>query len=106
MSTTPPQMPETPTLERVRRVSEKSQAIGEFLEWLQDRGYTLAVPSSRRREGHQECLEPAVVSRNALLHRFFGIDEEQESRERESLLEHMRELTEFNQSKSKQEKTR
>ena len=82
--------PDTPTLDRIHQLHQQSEAVGEFIEWLGLEGYTIAVPSGRRNEGHRDCLDPAIVNRNDLLHRFFGISQEQEDAEREMVLEHLR----------------
>ena len=87
-----PQRPRTPALDRIHLVHEQSQKVGEFMDWLAERGYTIAVESSARNEGHRNCLEPAIINRNRLLHEFFEVDGDEEARERDLVLAYMREL--------------
>lgn len=82
------EMPPTPMLDRMKAVRERTQAIGEFLEWLQSRGYVLCS----RTEG--ECPDipylPAAKSTEELLAEYFGIDLDAAERERRAVLEWVR----------------
>lgn len=79
-----PARPATPELERMSAVSDESQRIGEFLDWL--------VAHSRivlaRYRGDQ--LVPDYTDINALLAQYFKIDLDKIEKERRALLEHMR----------------
>ncbi len=90
--TNPGNPPDTPVLDRIRKIGQQGQAVGEFIEWLALEGYWIAAPSNMKYEGHQDCLEPAIVSRNGLINRFFGIDQQQETAEREAMLEYVRNI--------------
>ena len=103
MSNQPENPPATPVLDRIREIRQQSQAVGKFLEWLENEGYTLAVPSNRNYDGRPYCLNPAIVNRKDLLYQFFEIDQEQENAELEAILEYFRSLQ---KQKDEQEKTR
>lgn len=81
-------MPQTPMLDKMKAVKKWSQAIGEFLDWLQSRGYILC----RRAEGEQPHVPymPAVVSVETLLAEYFEVDLEAAERERRAVLEYVR----------------
>lgn len=73
----------TPECERMAAVREKSQAIGEFLEWLrEEKGWTIA-----EEYGNSDRLLPVRYSTEALLAEFFGIDLNKVERERRAILE-------------------
>lgn len=75
-----PGMPET---ERMVAVSERSQPIGEFLEWLGlQQGYLLARFADD--EEGELIAEPMRIER--LLAQYFGIDLDRMDRERHRLL--------------------
>jgi inorganic triphosphatase YgiF len=78
-------MPPTPMLDRMKAVRERSQAIGEFLERLQSRGYVLC----RWAEGRQAEIPwlPAAESVEELLAEYFGIGPNAAERERQAVLE-------------------
>lgn len=102
-------MTQTPELERLYAVKEKSQVIGEFLEWLQhgrEQRVLLAAwhehtdgcyaESDVDRVGHTTCETnenfPVVlhVSINRLLAEYFKIDLDKVEREKLALLEEIR----------------
>lgn len=62
-----------PEHEKLRLVSEKSQACGEFLDWLIERGW--------------EPREGGSANVRKLLAEFFEIDQELLEREKEHMLE-------------------
>lgn len=95
--------PETPTLDRMRELKVKSQAIGEFLEWLQHNGVQLMFyhEHSERCEdedGDQMCglsedsLMPEHRGIERLLADFFEIDLKKVEEERTALLDWQRAL--------------
>lgn len=81
-------MPPTPMLDKMRAVRERSQAIGEFLEWLQGKGYILCR-RTRGEEMHFPYL-PAGKSIEELLAEFFEVDLDVAERERRTVLEYVR----------------
>ena len=102
----------TPECDKMLAVQEKSQAIGEFLEWLQSgeveqnlpmkRSIFLAAYRVKCEDRHGEMLEegdwtlsdvyidPYTYSTERLLAEFFGIDLEKAEKEKRALLEEMR----------------
>lgn len=84
-----------PECEKLLKFSKKSQMIGEFLEWLRNtKEITLA------RWDKDECdfcrteddvLVPAYDATEKLLAEFFGIDMDKVEKERQQLLEELRE---------------
>lgn len=79
-------------IEKALAVKEKSQAIGEFLEWAQSEGYFLASWQhfgNPEPEGHDRL----VTSRNTIhqwLAEFFEIDQDKIEKERQALLNEIR----------------
>ena len=73
-----------PEHEKLHAVREQSQAIGEFLEWVNtEKGWMLGVYEGER-------MYPASYSINALLAEFFGIDPDLLEREKRAMLESLR----------------
>lgn len=79
-------------IEKALAVKEKSQAIGEFLEWAQSEGYFLASWQhfgNPEPEGHDRL----VTSRNTIhqwFAEFFEIDQDKIEKERQALLNEIR----------------
>ncbi len=73
-----------PELEKVRAVKDKSQIIGEFLEWLMSKGFTI------ERDG----LSFAEPSFNRMLAQFFEIDLAKVEEEKRLILERIRKMEE------------
>ena len=82
-------MPTTPTLDRIREVHERSEAIGAFLEWGQAHGLVMCRYNSDRERYY------AAESIDTLLHAYFEIDDKAEERERRALLDYIREKHEL-----------
>lgn len=90
-----------PEHEKLAAVSDKSQACGEFIEWLQGQGLCLAEPHSHSEDcrygGFKICnlrdqeLIPAQRNMRRLLAEFFDIDEEKLEQEKQAILNQMRE---------------
>jgi hypothetical protein len=92
-----------PEHEKLKKVRDKSQAIGEFLVWLQER-YTLCsyLPVSTRltEEGHIEIVEderarhpfhvPVTKNIEDYLSDYFGIDQEKLEKEKRQALAALR----------------
>jgi hypothetical protein len=82
-------MNEYPEHEKLKAVKDRSQAIGEFLEWLQEeKGLSICKWSDEERE-----YLLAYVSTQALLAEFFKIDRKKLEEEKEGMLEAFREKT-------------
>jgi len=76
--------PATPTLDHVKELQERSQAIGDFLEWCGEQGYFLcSIPV-------KELWYPISKGANALLHAFYEIDAQAEDAEKLAVLEYVR----------------
>lgn len=93
--------PPTPELDRMLAVKDKSQAIGEFIDWLYDQDIQLGQPHSHANcerdtwggwacglskdefEGHNEPIEK-------LLARYFEIDLVKVESERRAILDALR----------------
>jgi hypothetical protein len=85
MSTLKPQPP-CPECVKLAAISEKSQPIGEFLEWMQDNGFVVA---SYDDDGE---LHNSRISINAFLAQYFEIDLDKVEQERRALLEWLQEV--------------
>ena len=72
-------MPDYPEHDKLHAIKDKSQLIGEFLEWLQGK-YTIA-------EYEGDLLWPVHVSIETLLADYFNIDLNALEREKEDILE-------------------
>jgi hypothetical protein len=86
----------TPECDKIRVVHEKSQLIGEFLDWLSSQNIILAKDSALM-EKCGECGEefpvgylPHRESIEQLLARFFNIDLDEAEDERRKILEDLR----------------
>lgn len=81
---------EYPEHEKLAEVAEHSQAIGEFLDWLQnEKGYTIA---SYRDDFLR--LTPVLRSIKDLLAEYYDIDPEALEGEKQDMLAKQRELNE------------
>jgi ribonuclease HI len=76
----------TPELDKVKNIQEKSQAIGEFLEWMGCNGIHLA-----KYHENSDYLREHRVSKESLIAEFFHIDLKKVEEERQQLLESCRE---------------
>ncbi len=115
------EQPATPELDKIKAISDHSQAIGEFLEWCQEEHLILAFYplvremyperytdeelSKRQNEWRRdnmdersENLQPTNKGTLALLAKFFDIDQAKAEREREAVLEYVRTMQEVNQT--------
>jgi hypothetical protein len=75
-----------PECEKLAKVSETSQKIGEFLEWLNEQGFTIC----RLGEDNSDLFYPDYTSINQRLADFFGIDLNKVEAERRQMLETLR----------------
>lgn len=94
--------PKCPECERVHEVAPKSQAIGEFVEWLESQGIVLATYHEHT-EGcyndedflvcgyRKDQLQPDHRNIQSRLAEFFGIDLNKVEKERRALLKYLAE---------------
>ena len=73
-----------PEHEKLKAISDTSQAIGEFLSWLQVEGMTIC------QLGRYEEFSPIRTSISTLLARYFEIDEQKLEREKAAMLADIR----------------
>lgn len=73
-----------PQHEKLKLIGDKSQAIGEFLEWVNSRGYTLG------KYDQKDYLMPVRESIPALLADYFEIDSVKLEEEKCDMLESLR----------------
>lgn len=83
-------------LEKMNDVHERSQAIGEFFEWLlSSKNYSIARCLTDEEEENGElpeyALMPVHINMEELLAEFFEIDLIKAEKERSELLEQIRE---------------
>lgn len=83
-------LPPRPTLAKMCAVKERSQTIGEFIEWLNENGMQVC-----RLEGYEDSFRdeytPIRESTEQLLANHFGIDLNEAENERRALLDYIRE---------------
>lgn len=76
-----------PEHEKLKAISEQSNACGRFHDWLQEKGYVLAEYASRN------TLYPAQVRLTALLAEFFEIDEAKIEEEKREMLRELQAMS-------------
>lgn len=78
----------------MRAVQEESRTIGDFLVWLQENGYVICVWRDPVRVGDHLAQPagyyPAGRTTEELLADYFGVDLEAAERERQAVLEWVR----------------
>ena len=74
-----------PEHQKLRAISAQSQKIGEFLDWIEEKGLWLATMD----EGG-ERMSPHYYSKENILAEFFGIDRKKIGVEKDAMLEEMR----------------
>ena len=80
---------QTPVLDKMLEVQEQSQICGEFLEFLQSRYVMFEVKAPREEPFYHGAGD--YINAEKLLAEFFGIDLDEAERERNLLLEGIRE---------------
>lgn len=80
----------TPELDKMNAVHGESQAIGNFLTWLQENGLFVAIALDLD-VGRDEQAFPVSDNTEKLLARYFEIDLDKAERERVRILEACRE---------------
>lgn len=88
---------ETPNLEKMQGVHDRSQPIGEFLTWLlNERGYLLCKPTVTDDPTVGDMLLPVDGGPHGLveflLAEYFGVDLDGAEQERQGLLDEVRSL--------------
>ncbi len=79
-----------PEHQKLKAIADKSQAIHDFLEWLQDtKGGFLAVRAGRRQDAY-----PMRESLRTLLAEFYEIDLDKIEDEKRAMLDECRRLNE------------
>lgn len=82
--------PEYPEHEKLSLVREKSQEIGDFLLWCEERGWHLAEwDQSRKYDDRMMPIQPRMREVLAL---YFNIDQEKLEDEKRAMLDFQREL--------------
>ena len=80
----------TPECDKMVAIRDKSQIIGEFIDWLtSEKGYTIAELDQEAEEGYQNYY-PVSYSMEKLLAEFFEIDLNKVEAERRAILEAIR----------------
>jgi len=86
---------EFPECEKMSAIRDKSQVIGEFIEWMkQERGLTICSCSACG-----NYYVPTATTIEQLLLKFFDIDQDKVETERRSMLNSMRETDQQNERK-------
>jgi len=80
---------ETPELNKIKKVSEKSQEIGNFLDWLESIGYYIAE-YKKFDDVEEEQLVTIFLPREKILAKYFEIDLDKAEKERVKILEDFR----------------
>lgn len=85
----PPDAPTYPEHEKLKRIVDQSEKLGEFIEWLEGQGifFATADPREDRLGGHVLITE----STTQLLARYFQIDLNVIEREKRAMLDALRE---------------
>lgn len=81
---------ETPELNKISKVKDKSQTIGQFLDWLiQEKGYCVA--DWKKFDGYDnEQLVSVNLDINKILEEYFEIDGKKAEEERQGILQEIR----------------
>jgi hypothetical protein len=82
-------MSKTPECDKMAKVRDQSQSIGEFLEWLSGKGIHLGKQFNYNDVDYSEFL-PYSYTTEELLAEFFEIDLNKVEEERRALLEELR----------------
>jgi hypothetical protein len=87
----------TPECDKLLAVKDKSQVVGEFLDWLRDEKkvvlsiYSTAEDEERGRRHPEERLTPFYDNTEKMLAEFFEINLAKVERERRAILDALRE---------------
>jgi len=83
-------MSEYPEHDKLVQVRDKSQAIGEFLDWLQNERDIVLAEYHEHAMSRKDVLLPAHAHIETLLGEFFEIDPEKLENEKQYMLEQLR----------------
>jgi len=83
-------MSECPEHDKLDKIHDKSQAIGEFLEWLQGEKDVVLAEYHEHAMGRKDVLLPIHAHIETLLGEFFEIDLEKLENEKLNMLEQLR----------------
>ena len=83
-------MSEYPEHDKLDQVHDKSQAIGEFLDWLQNERDIVLAEYHEHAMGRKDVLLPIHAHIETLLGAFFGIDLEKLEDEKQQMLATLR----------------
>ena len=83
------EQPKTPELDKIQKCHEKSQAIGEFLEWLETTSEPIYLCYL---DYDNDDYYPVDQSRQIILEEYFEIDGKKAEKERQSLFDYIRAL--------------
>ncbi len=80
-----------PECEKLQKHQEKSQIIGEFLDWLKnDQGYVIAHWDEGLHRDDDDQLYPCAKTIEQLLAEYFNIDLNKVEKERQQIIESLR----------------
>jgi hypothetical protein len=82
-------LPEAPECDKMLAVRDKSQVIGEFLDWLGEQGITLARYTEDT-EVKMDRLVPVYTSIDKILAEYFDIDLDKVEQEKRTILKALR----------------
>lgn len=83
---------EYPECEKMSKVKDKSQTIGEFIEWIEwKKNWEIC-----ERRGREDSLFPVPFSTEKLLADFFGINLDKVEKEKRQMLDEIRSYDETN----------
>jgi hypothetical protein len=76
-----------PEHERLKKISDKSQTCGEFIDWLESHGYRLCEPDPESPSGRYWPTHRPI---RELLAAFFDIDQKRIDAEKDAMLDALR----------------
>lgn len=79
-----------PEHQKLRKVADKSQAIGEFVEWLVSEKQIFLCKEHLFEDASKPVLGPVFVPIQDLLAEFFGIDQKVLEEEKRDMLDRIR----------------
>jgi len=83
-------MSECPEHDKLDKIHDKSQAIGEFLDWLQNERDIVLAEYHEHAMSRKDVLLPAHINIETLLGEFFEIGPEKLENEKLNMLEQLR----------------
>jgi hypothetical protein len=77
-------MSEYPESEKVHAIRDKSQVVGEFIDWLEEKGYSICEYRETMFRSSKELM-PVPKSIEQWLMEFFEIDRQKYEKEKEQM---------------------